>query len=246
MGCVRVQNTELQNTLMQSLMFTSFPFPDDYHQQIEILPNYFDFAKVEELYPSITFGLDYFYIHDVSPGFIYENFDAEKIEGIVEQARYISDGEMSFLLDAALFELRYDDTPEYLHDVILGKYILALVRTDEDEILRERIVEFLLKFKSSSNADAILAAIALAHGEKVKLILPEVLQAYEGMDIFNMEDVCHARFLRIMSFNWHVWLLYYANGDYENADRINRERDDIFEALRNNQSAANNRRDGQP
>jgi len=113
----------------------------------------------------------------------------------------------------------YDDIEtSRAYDSILEKYLFALIETGEDDLLKINIVEIVQNFRNIARAADALIKVRVYHVEKLEIIIPEMLLAYEEID----ENKIWER--RLWAEN--IWMLYFEYDD-ENAEKI----DDLIKHL---------------
>jgi len=107
----------------------------DYVKQVEILPIFFDFEKVEQLFQSTKNS--------------------------------------------------YQSAEDMFGDV-LNKYLIALIETGENKLLRDSIVDILGKYRLHDRATSILSQIAEIYpNETLEIIIPELIRTYDEIEEVN-------------------------------------------------------------
>ena len=109
-----------------------------------------------------------------------------------------------------------------IYDSILTKYLIALMETDEDALLRENVVEILRSFRNHNNIPSTIAIINSVYDAKLEIIIPEVISAYEEIE----EERFWARYI----LGSHIWALLY---DYDDvaAERMDYELELLLENI---------------
>ncbi|MCL2817474.1 MAG: hypothetical protein FWD39_03685 [Clostridiales bacterium] len=111
--------------------------------------------------------------------------------------------------------------PEGMYDTILLRYLVALIETDEDQLLKDNVVDILRKFKNTMHLTQTLVIITIHEKEKVEIFLPEMIRAYEEIEEANIWE-------RLI-WNSHIYGVYYVLDDEENLDMIDKRHDELLE-----------------
>jgi len=110
---------------------------------------------------------------------IIESNDFERQLEVLPQLLEVTKFEEVFLLE------QYGENElDPIYDNILLQYLIALMETDEDELLRNNVVEIFRNFRSRyAQSQAILLFLANNdYYDKLAIIVPEMLYAYNEME----------------------------------------------------------------
>jgi len=75
-------------------------------------------------------------------------------------------------------EVHGEDELDRIHDDILLQYLVALMEIDEDELLRNNVVEVFRSFRLGNTPAVELFLINYDYFEKLEIIIPEMTYAY--------------------------------------------------------------------
>ena len=109
------------------------------------------------------------------------------------------------------------DELDRIHDNILISYLIALIETNEDDLLRENVVNIFRMFRHA-HSESLVNDIFIrnpSYSEKLGIIISELTKAYEGI----AEERFHARIMR----GSHLRGLLLIDGQYGTASIIEQE-----------------------
>ena len=105
--------------------------------------------------------------------------------------------------------------PRNMYDYILTRYVIALIETNNEQLLRENIVDILQRFNAHIHSGDLLILITREYNDMVEIILPEIIHSYENM--------CERNFRERLLWIRNIQVIYYVNGDIENANAMDEE-----------------------
>lgn len=108
-----------------------------------------------------------------------------------------------------------------MYDNILSAYLVALMETDEDELLRTNVIDVLREYIYVGTAVDFLLFVLENYPKKMEIILPEIEAVYASEKNLYKKNV----------WNTYLWFIYYQNDDQENFDRIDKECEDIYRRI---------------
>jgi len=123
-----------------------------------------------------------------------------------------------------LFSLASFDNGELNRELddVLTEYLIAIIETDDDELLRSNIVNIIRSFQDFSRAGEALVRVRVGHVEKLEIIIPEMILAYEEIE--------EGKFWERRMWVLNIWILYFQYDD-EGAEMLDIKIDHLNEEL---------------
>jgi hypothetical protein len=111
-----------------------------------------------------------------------------------------------------------------LQDIILEFYLRALLEENEDQLLKDNLINTLHLFNRSDYMMNAIISIIRYYSDKTDILISEMLRAYDEIDETNLRE-------RLL-WNGNIWVMYMELGDDKNIEKADREHDLLLEEIR--------------